>query len=152
MTSTIYITSDHGGFELKNKLVSYLESNQHKVVDVGPKTLDPEDDYPDYALELLKKLRYDDMGVGIAICRSAQGMCMAMNRNPGMRAALGWSEIEAKKSRNHEDSNVLCLSADYITDEENFAIVDSWLKEEYLGQKEPRHARRLQKLESYFPL
>lgn len=152
MKTTIYITSDHGGFDLKNKLVEYLKSHKHNVVDAGPHVLDPDDDYPDYALKMVKLLREDDMGLGIAICRSAQGMCMALNRNPGIRAALAWNTIEAKRSRNHEDSNALCLSADYVEEKANYKIVDAWLEAEYFGRKEPRHARRLQKLESYFPL
>ena len=152
MKKTIYLTSDHGGFDLKEKLKKYLSEQGYDVEDVGPQVKDPQDDYPDYALRLVRKLRADDYGWGIAICRSAQGMCMALNRNPGIRAGLAWSVEEAKKVRQHEDANAVCLSGDFISEKENIAIVEAWLNEAYMGQKEPRHARRLDKLETYFPL
>ncbi|HIA91843.1 TPA: RpiB/LacA/LacB family sugar-phosphate isomerase [Candidatus Saccharibacteria bacterium] len=152
MKRTIYLTSDHGGFDLKEKLKNYLVEQGHKVEDVGPQVKDPQDDYPDYALKLVRMLRSDDYGWGIAICRSAQGMCMALNRNPGIRAGLAWSVEEAKKVRQHENSNAVCLSGDFISEANNIKIVEAWLNADYKGPEEPRHARRLDKLESYFPL
>ena len=150
MYKTLYVTSDHGGFELKQQLVTYAKAHTSlDVVDLGPETLIPDDDYPDYVLELVKHLKQDDFGLGVIACRSAEGVCMAANRNTDIRAAVAWNVEVAKKSREHNDANILCLSGDFVSIEDNQAILNSWLQAEYT--KEPRHARRLQKIESYFP-
>lgn len=141
----IYLTSDHGGFELKGRLKSHLEANGHEVQDLGPHSLDPQDDYPDFAYKLVEALDTDSEAKGIAICRSAQGMCMAVNRHKGIRGAIAWNTDEAKKSRQHNDANVLCMSADFITDEDNFAIADTWVNESFTGEE--RHVRRIKKLD-----
>src|SRR5687767_6942796 len=107
----VYLTSDHGGFELKGKLKGYLEAAGYEVKDLGPFSLDPDDDYPDFAKKLTDTLQREPDAKGIAACRSAQGMCIAVNRVKGVRGAIAWNEAEASKSREHNDANVLCLSA-----------------------------------------
>lgn len=149
MQRTIYITADHGGYALKNALVKHLTSQGNKVVDLGPQVEDPTDDYPDYVLELVKHMRQDDYGLGIIACRSAEGVAMAANRNPDIRAAVAWTTEVAEKSRQHNNANVLCLSGDFVDEQTDKAIADAWLAAEFT--REPRHVRRLQKIESYFP-
>ena len=143
----IYLTSDHGGFELKSKLREHLESKGLEVEDLGPHELDPDDDYPDFARALTNVMTgsSEHDARGIAICRSAQGMGMAINRVPKMRAAIAWNVEEARKSRQHNDSNVLCLSADHIDDATNLEITDTWLEEPFSGDE--RHARRIKKID-----
>ena len=141
----IYLTSDHGGFELKGKLKGFLEAAGYEVQDLGPFSLDAADDYPDFAKKLTNTLRADAQGMGIAICRSAQGMGMAVNRVKGVRGAIAWNEEEAKKSREHNDANVLCLSADHIDDATNEAIVKTWLETPFSGDE--RHVRRIKKID-----
>jgi len=150
MKRTIYLTSDHGGYDLKNELVTHLKDQGHEVVDLGPTVLDEGDDYPDFVLELIRHMRQDDFAVGIVACRSAQGVAISANRNPAIRAAIAWNELEAQKSRQHNNTNVLCLSGDHVQLELNKKIADTWLATDF--SNEPRHARRLQKIESYFPV
>lgn len=150
MNRTIYLTADHGGYDLKNSLLEYLKQQGLNIVDLGPNIRDDNDDYPDYVLELVKHLRQDDLGLGVVACRSAQGVAIAANRNPGLRAAVVWNKEEARLSRQHNNANILCLSGDHVSVEDNKQIVDAWLEAAF--SDEPRHARRLQKIESYFPL
>lgn len=150
MKRTIFLAADHGGFDLKNTLKEHLANQGHEVVDLGPSVYDEGDDYPDFVLMLIREMRGNDMGVGILACRSAQGVAIAANRNPGVRAAVVWNEEEAKKSRQHNNANVLCLSGDNVSTDRNLSLTDTWLATEF--SKEPRHARRLRKIEQYFPL
>jgi ribose 5-phosphate isomerase B len=142
----VYLTSDHGGFELKGKLKEHLVSKGFDVEDIGPHKLDPEDDYPDFAHNLVSNMTANSDSKGIAICRSAQGMGMALNRAPHIRAAVAWNVEEAKKSREHNDANALCLSADHIDDQTNFEIAEAWLNEPFSGEE--RHIRRIKKFDS----
>lgn len=151
MKQTIYLTSDHGGFELKNKILQHLQAGGRDVVDLGPDVLDPTDDYPDYILTLVRHMRHDDYGVGIVVDRNGQGMCMAANRNPAIRAVTAGRVDQAKHSRRHNNANVLCLANDFTDEAANLAMVDAWLNEPF-ENTEARHSRRLRKIEQYFPL
>lgn len=144
----IYITADHGGFALKAKLRDYLQQKGYIVTDLGPETLDMDDDYPDYAKKLTSAIQADPAAKGIAICRTSEGMCMAINRVAGMRGASAWNADIAKKSREHNDANVLCLSADAVDDESNAAITEAWLNTPFSGDE--RHVRRLKKIDTLF--
>lgn len=139
----IFVAADHGGFELKNKIVEHL--GDHDVVDVGPATLDRDDDYPIKAYDVATKILAEDDARGILICRSGQGMAMAANRVNGIRAAVVWSEPVAKETREANDSNVLSLAADFMTEDEAMKIVDTWLATEFTGEE--RYIRRNQELE-----
>ena len=146
----IFVTADHGGFELKNALYEHLVHHGVDVEDLGPQTLDPEDDYPDFAFKATSAVlgSEDKDPRAIIACRSGQGVAMASNRAAGIRAAVVWNEQTAKKSREHNNSNVLCLSGDEVPLEENLKIVDTWLKEPF--SKDDRHKRRLDKIEHFY--
>src|SRR5580765_3113036 len=115
----IYIGADHNGFEYKNKLSEYLQKAGYEVVDEGGVARDPEDDFPQFASRVVGAMRENggtsDDTRGILVCGSGQGMCMAANRFKGIRAALAWDQEEARAARNDDDSNVLCLSARYLS-------------------------------------
>jgi RpiB/LacA/LacB family sugar-phosphate isomerase len=144
----IYITADHGGFELKNKLREHLQAKGYLVTDLGPEKLDMNDDYPDYAKRLTDAIQADPQAMGIAICRTSEGMCMAINRATSLRAASAWNVEIAKKSREHNDANALCLSADVVDDDTNVAITEAWLSTPFSGDE--RHVRRLKKIDALF--
>lgn len=145
----VFLASDHGGFELKGEIAEYLKGKGYDVEDLGPFELDPADDYPDYAYKATTALLDStEEARAILLCRSAQGMAIAANRAPGIRAAVVWNEIEAKKSREHNNANVLCLSADNVEPETNIKITDIWLNEPF--SDEPRHQRRLDKIEKLY--
>jgi len=151
MTSaTVYLAADHGGYELKNQLVEHLHEQSVATQDLGPAEYDGDDDYPDYVLKLVDALRADTDGVGVLVCRSAEGVAIAANRNPGIRAAVVTEKEQAIKAREHNDANVLCLSGDLVSDEQNQQLLETFLATEF--SEVERHQRRLDKIEQYFPL
>lgn len=147
----IFIGSDHGGFEWKQKLSEYLMKHTYDYEDVGAHSLDPDDDYPLYAKQVCQSVigSTDKDPRGILICRGGQGMAITANRHQGIRASVVWSEHEAKMTRLDNDSNVLCLAADHSDFLEVEQIVDTWLNTEF--SKAPRHVRRLQEIDDFYP-
>ncbi len=143
----IYVGADHRGFNLKQELVDYLRGRNYEVVDEGDATLDPSDDFPQFASKVVSKMLAADIehARGILICGSGQGMCMAANRYKGIRAAMGYDERGARLSRNDDDSNVLCLPADLIEQKAAYRIVDTWLNTPFANAT--RFKRRLQELD-----
>lgn len=146
----VFITSDHAGFELKNTMREYLVHSGYETEDLGPATLDQDDDYPNYAFNATTQLlgSTDDDPRAILICATAQGMAIAANRVAGIRAAVAWNDEVAKLSREHEDTNVLTLPSRYIETEAATTIADVWLKSEF--SKAPRHQRRLDEIERIY--
>lgn len=146
----IFITSDHAGFELKNALYEYLVHSDYDVEDIGPYTLDKEDDYPNYAFRMTTQLlgSNDEDPRGIMLCGTGQGMAMAANRVHGIRAALAWNDDIAKLAREHEDSNALALPARFIDEDTARTVVEVWLNTPF--SKAPRHQRRLEEIESLY--
>lgn len=144
----IYFGSDHGGFNLKQLLVHYFGVKRGlDVEDVGGKKLDPKDDYPQFAQIAVSKLIDDknDESRAILVCRGGQGMAIAANRYKGIRAAVCWDENSAKKSREDNNSNILCLPADILSVDEAKDIVHAWLRTPF--SRAPRHQRRIQEID-----
>jgi ribose 5-phosphate isomerase B len=141
----IYIASDHGGFELKNEIVSGLKEQDHDVEDMGPFELVPDDDYPDYALPVAESVKSTPDSIGILICRSGNGMAIAANKVSDIYASLCINKEHARKAREDDNSNVLCLDADYGGDEP-IEIVQQFLKAEFAGL-DTRHGRRFKKVQ-----
>lgn len=143
----IFIGADHNGFEMKAALIAALQKSGHDVIDEGDKQKDPADDFPQFASRVVMAMRAEgDKAVGILICGSGQGMCMAANRYKGIRASLVWSEHEAHAARNDDDSNVLCLPARSITNEQAIAIAEAWLRTPFAGAS--RFKRRIAELDT----
>jgi ribose 5-phosphate isomerase B len=143
----IYIGADHNGFVFKQQLSQYLRQGGYDVVDDGNKTLDPLDDYPQFAGRVVASLLAsgEQNSSGILICGSGQGMCIAANRFKGIRAALCWNVEEARASRNDDDCNVLCLSSRYLSLDETMPIVTAWLSTPFAGAS--RFKRRIRELD-----
>ena len=144
----IFMGADHNGFGLKQKLEDYLKSAGYEVFDEGDSTLNPEDDFPEFASAAVHALQNQGEAEdrAILICGSGQGMCMAANRFNGIRASLGWNEAEAKAARNDDDSNVLCLPARELTEFGQVThIVEAWLNTPFLGAE--RFKRRIKQLD-----
>lgn len=146
----IYLAADHAGFHLKEKVQAHLSKAGYDVEDEGDKVLDPADDFPQFAYAATTKVlgSEDDDPRAILLCGSGQGMCIAANRVRGIRAALCWNEEVAQETRNDNDTNVLCIPARFLTDEEAFKIIDTWLKTPF--SKAERHARRLREIEELY--
>ena len=143
----LYIGSDHNGVELKRKLTEYLQKAGYEVVSEGSEIQGPTDDFPQFAGRVVQAMRADSNtdSRGILICGSGQGMCMAANRFKGIRAALAWSQEEARSARNDDDSNVLCLSANEVSFDRTIGILHTWLLTPFAGA--PRFIRRIQELD-----
>ncbi|MBI4451154.1 RpiB/LacA/LacB family sugar-phosphate isomerase [Candidatus Woesearchaeota archaeon] len=139
---TVYIGADHAGFKLKEQLKKYL-SKQYRVVDKGNKRFNPKDDYPDYAARLGRAVAKTG-NPGILVCGSAEGICIAANKVRGVRAVAPWTMFSARKSREHNDANVLCLSGWSLSLHKAKALVDAWLETPFSG--ELRHLRRIEKI------
>lgn len=141
----IFLGADHQGYHLKEKIEAYLAKRNFDVQDVGARELDNDDDFPQFAqmaaTKVLGEEEKDDPRA-ILICGGGQGMCMSANRFRGIRAAVIWDEHEAKMTRHDNDSNVLCLPARVLDNEDNEwkSIVDTWLQTPFAGA--PRFRRR----------
>jgi len=141
----IFLGSDHNGYHLKEKVFAYLAKRNYPVEDVGGTTLDPQDDFPEFAQAAALKVIGEEQGDARAIllCGGGQGMAMAANRFHGIRASVIWDAYEAKMTRNDNDSNILCLPS-RIFDEEDDAvwqgIVETWLNTPFAGAQ--RYKRR----------
>lgn len=146
MPIKIYLGADHAGFARKEWLKKSLVDNSYDVIDLGNDHFDKEDDYPDFALAVAKKIAGEPGSFGILICANGQGMCMTANKVSGVRAALGYNIWAAETSRHDDDSNVLCLPGLALSDEEAKNIVEVWLKTKFTGEE--RFVRRIKKIEN----
>ncbi|KKQ27567.1 MAG: Sugar-phosphate isomerase, RpiB/LacA/LacB family [Candidatus Magasanikbacteria bacterium GW2011_GWC2_37_14] len=145
----LYLAADHGGYQLKKRLARYLKNElKIKFIDLGAKTYNEQDDYPDFIIPAAKKTVKTN-GRGIFICGSGTGVCMAANKVKGMRAALAYNIESARLSRLHNNSNGLCLGGRVLSEDHAMAIVKKWLEtEEFLGGKYERRNKKLEKLEN----
>jgi len=139
---TLVLASDHGGYDLKKKLIPHLKKYNFYVKDLGSFNNESVD-YPDYGRILGKFILENKNSIGIAICGSGIGISIALNRISGIRAALCDSEEITKLSRNHNDANVLVLAGRFINFKKSLRIADIFLKESFEGG---RHKRRVDKL------
>jgi ribose 5-phosphate isomerase B len=139
----IIIGSDHGGYELKQIVVSFLTQLGHQVEDIGTHSNESVD-YPEYAVQVARSVTDGLSDRGILICGSGIGMCMTANRITGARAALVSEPYAARMSRRHNDSNILCLGGRLVGDQLALEIVSAWLQEEFEGG---RHQRRVDLIE-----
>lgn len=144
----VYLASDHAGFELKEALIPFLLERGFAVEDLGPKTLEPADDYPDYMMTLARTVVENIGSRGIGIGGSGQGEGMALNRVKGVRAMVfyGGNKEVLETSRKHHDDNILALGAWHLSPEDAKAAVLTWLQTPFSGEE--RHVRRIAKLDS----
>lgn len=138
----IYIGADHKGFSLKQRLVELLSSQGHEVTDVGTDS-EESADYPDYGLQVARAVTAGRAERGITVCWTGNGMNIAANKIPGVRAGLCLNEDMAMLTRAHNDANVCSLAARYVSFAEAEKIVHVFLSTVFEGG---RHARRLEKI------
>jgi len=147
----IYIGSDHRGFNLKEKVMAYLAKHSYDFEDVGDKTLDPNDDFPEFAqITALRLIGSDELDPrGILICGGGQGMAMAANRFRGIRASVIWDAFEAHETRNDNDSNMLCLPARVLEDDDSAwqGILETWLNTPFAAAA--KYKRRNAQIDEY---
>lgn len=136
------IGSDHRGYHVKRRIQQFLLENHHEVVDMGTDS-EQRVDYPDIAWEVAKLVANHQVERGILICGTGVGMSIAANKVAGIRATPAHDDITAELSRRHNDSNILCLSADLLGERLINHIVEIWLTTEF---EAGRHARRIEKI------
>jgi len=141
----IYIGADHRGFELKETLKDFLKTKGYEFVDVGNSKYDENDDYTDFA-KLVGKALSEDPAVrrGILICGSGVGVDIAANKFRGVRSSLAFNSDQAFMARNDDDTNVISLPADFLSEEDARKILGTWLATPFDGKE--KHARRLEKI------
>ena len=142
LPSKVVLGSDHGGFELKTELVSYVEELGHRTEDIGTFSTDAVD-YPDYAHLVAQRVARDETVVGIIVDGAGVGSAMAANKVPGVRAAACYDPYTARNSREHNFANVLALGSRVIGIDIARQIVKTWLETDYGAE---RHARRVAKI------
>lgn len=162
----IYLGSDHGGFDLKEKIKNWLTEWEYSFEDLGNKVYDKEDDYPLYAFAVAEKVAKEEKNLpagrqdgkvyptpwkerpkGILCCRSAAGMVIAANKVKGARATTVFDLRSARHCRLHNDVNILALSGDWLEDYKVKEILKTWLTTEFSGEE--RHRRRLKQIEKF---
>lgn len=149
----IAVGTDHAGLELLTELKIFLKELGHEIVDYGPQSLNPDDDYPDFIFPTAQAVASGDCQYGIILGGSGQGEAMAANRIKGVRAAVfygspasGEDSLEIiRLSRQHNDANILSLGARFIDLDQAKQAVQTWLDTPFTGEE--RHKRRIEKLD-----
>jgi ribose 5-phosphate isomerase B len=142
MMPKIAIGADHAGFELKEKVREWLTRSGFEYKDFGT-YLAESSDYPDFAHPVASAVESKEFDLGILICGSGNGVAITANKHQDIRAALCWTEDLASLARQHNDANVLCLPARYITSDLAMKITDKFLNSSFEGG---RHERRVKKI------
>ncbi|MCF8219759.1 MAG: ribose 5-phosphate isomerase B [Bacteroidales bacterium] len=140
----ILIGSDHGGFEVKQHIVGKLEAEGYKVKDYGT---DSEEsvDYPDYIHPVAHGINTGQYERGIILCGSGNGAQMTANKYRYVRAGLAWNNEIAKLARQHNDANILALPGRFISKEDAWQLVLTFLETDFEGE---RHQRRVEKMDN----
>lgn len=133
---------DHAGYEMKCFLIGYLESQGFEVKDYGCFSTESVD-YPDFAHALALGMESGEVSLGIALCGSANGISMTLNKHKSIRAAISWQPEIAALARQHNDANICSIPARFVSQEMAVLIVDAFLSAEFEGG---RHQARVDKI------
>ena len=145
----IFLGSDHRGFVAKQRILANLTNStwkdSYEIVDLGPETMRPDDDFNDYAIAVSRAVRETAGARGILICGSAHGIAIQANRFKGIRAICGYTPELVRLGRLHNDANILCLSSDFMDDLHIDQSIEMFLKESFLPEE--RYIRRNRRLD-----
>lgn len=144
---SLIIGSDHAGYSLKKHIVDFLESEYKdiEIIDIGCEDETKSINYPDIAQKLSKDLLDKKIDRGILVCGSGIGMSISANRFKGIRAALCHDVVGARLTREHNDSNILCLGNWFVTQKMSEQILKVWIETEFQGE---RHLKRIELIDS----
>ena len=147
----IHIATDHAGLEFSKDLQRHLADAGHQVVDHGPKSFDPVDDYPSFCINAARAVVRDQAAgvetLGIVFGGSGNGEQIAANKVLGARAALVWSVATAELARQHNDANLIAIGARQHTVDEAVLFIDTFIATPFSGEE--RHVRRIAQLAEY---
>jgi ribose 5-phosphate isomerase B len=142
MMQKIAIGADHAGFEFKELLKTWLERNGYALKDFGTHSLESAD-YPDFAHPVADAVEKNQFDLGVLLCGSANGVAITANKHQGIRAALCWTEEVAELARQHNNANIVCIPARFVSYETAEKILDRFLNTSFEGG---RHQRRVDKI------
>ncbi len=140
----IALGADHAGFDLKEQIRGWLAQREIEVLDLGPHTFNPEDDYPDFARAVAQSVAGGESDLGIIVCSTGIGSCIAANKLKGVRAALCQDTFCARMTRLHNDANVLCLGSNVVGPLLAQEIANTFISTSFSGEE--RHRRRVAKI------
>ncbi len=143
-TTTVALGADHAGFELKDLIATHLAAQGYALVDLGTNSGDRVD-YPDYGAAVGRAVASGEADLGVAVCGSGLGICMAANKIHGIRAAAVHDVTSARLTREHNDANVICLGERLIGPSVALDAVDAFLTATFEGG---RHQARVEKLDA----
>ncbi|MFN3708433.1 ribose-5-phosphate isomerase [Microcella sp.] len=147
----IHVATDHAGLEFSRTVQQHVASQGHEVIDHGPTSYDPLDDYPAFCINAARAVARDrEAGIeslGIVFGGSGNGEQMAANKVEGIRAALVWNEATAVLSREHNDANVIAIGARQHSVDEALRFIDIFIQTPFPGEE--RHVRRIGQLGEY---
>jgi ribose 5-phosphate isomerase B len=143
MAEHIPIAADHAGFEQKQVLAAHLRARGYDVDDRGTTSLAPSD-YPDFAHPVAEQVSSGQVRRAVLLCGSGQGMAMAANRYPHVRAALAWNPEIAALASAHNDANILVIPSRFVSDDVARQMVDAWLDTPF---EDGRHTPRVRKID-----
>jgi ribose 5-phosphate isomerase B len=150
-TMRVHIATDHAGLELSDYLVKHLTAKGYEMVNHGPKSYDPEDDYPAFCINAAKAVVEDQRAgvdaLGIVLGGSGNGEQIAANKVEGIRAALAWNLDTAKLAREHNNANVIAVGGRQHTVDEAAELIEAFLAEPF--SEAERHVRRIGKIATY---
>lgn len=138
----VAIGADHAGFEYKALIIDLLKRKVFSVNDLGTYSKDSVD-YPDFAHPVANAVERKEAGVGILICGSANGVAITANKHQGIRAAICWSREIAKLSRQHNNANIICIPARFVSTSDAEEMVVLFLETQFEGG---RHLNRVEKM------
>lgn len=140
---TLAIGSDHAGFDLKQAVLRHLAAAGHEMRDFGTYSAESVD-YPDFAHPVAAAVARGDVPRGLLFCGSANGVCITANKHAGVRAAIAWLPELATLARLHNDANIICLPARYVTEAQGIEIAEAFLAADFEGG---RHQNRVGKID-----
>jgi ribose 5-phosphate isomerase B len=144
-----YVGGDHGAVELRRVLVEYLRARGDELLgETGPQASTDSVDYPDIAVSVCRQVLADPGSFGLLVCGTGQGVAIAANRLPGIRAALVSDAFSARQSREHNDANVICMGGRVIGLGLAVDLLEAFARASFEGG---RHQRRVDKLEAIQP-
>lgn len=148
---TIVIGADHGGFPLLEEIISTLETHVQTVINCGAYELNPDDDYPEFAFKVGEKVAELEANTqpafGVLLCKSGSGVTIAANKVSGIRAVAGVKSEQVKHAREHNNANVVSLSAEWLTPTEMVSLIQDFISTPF--SQDERHHRRVQQIAAY---
>jgi ribose 5-phosphate isomerase B len=142
LSRPVAVGADHAGFEYKSQIVRFLEEKGLAVRDFGTNSPDSTD-YPDFAHPVSLAVESGEASCGILVCGSANGVAVTANKHQGIRAAICWLTEIAVLARKHNNANIICVPARFVSVDSALEMVDTFLTTSFEGG---RHAKRVEKI------